>query len=174
VSRRPKRPAPPSVDPDEWIVEVQAAELARLLDWVRAVDAKVPVLTAISCAIVASVATIAPTADKLTLPTLGVIAAGVVPQFVSLAYCALATFPQTKGPTGSLIFFGGIAERSAEQYRKEVDALTPSKYLADLTAQCHRNAEIARNKYRRVRLATAWLFAGILPWMLAIYILYQG
>ncbi len=174
MSRRPKRPAPPSVDRDEWIVEVQTAELARLLDWVRAVDAKVPVLTAISCAIVASVATIAPTADKLTPPMLGVIAAGVVPQFVSLAYCALATFPQTKGPAGSLIYFGGIAERSAEQYRKEVDALTPSKYLADLTAQCHRNAEIAGNKYGRVRVATKWLFAGIPPWLLALYILCQG
>jgi hypothetical protein len=174
VSRRPKRPAPPTVDSDEWIVEVQTAELARLLDWVRAVDAKVPVLTAISCAIVASVATIAPAADRLTLPTLGVIAAGVVPQFVSLAYCALATFPQTKGPTGSLIFFGGIAERSADQYRKEVDALTSSKHLADLTAQCHRNAEIAAIKYRRLRGATAWLFLGIVPWMLALYILYEG
>lgn len=173
MARKPKRSSELGDDSDYWIIEAQTAELGRLLEWVRAVDAKVPVLTAISCAIVASVATVAPTADKLTLPVLGVIAAGVVPQFISLAYCALATFPQTDGPTGSLIFFGGIAERSAEQYRKEVNALTPSHFLADLTAQCHRNAEIAAIKYRRVRLASLWLFAGILPWMLALYILYQ-
>lgn len=174
MSRKPKRPALPSDDSDEWIVDVQTAELARLLDWVRAVDAKVPVLTAISCAIVASVAAVAPAADKLTWSMVIVIAAGVVPQFASLVYCALATFPQTRGPEGSLIFFGGVAARSAEQYRKDVNALTPSAYLADLTAQCHRNAEIAALKYRRVRSATAWLFAGIVPWLLALYLLYKG
>lgn len=174
MSRRPKRPAPTSVESHEWIVEVQTAELARLLDWVRAVDAKVPVLTAISCAIIASVAAVAPAADKLTWSTVLLIAAGVVPQFASLVCCALATFPQTRGPAGSLIFFGGVAGRSAEQYRKDVSALTPSAYLADLTAQCHRNAEIAALKYRRVRSATAWLFLGIGPWVLALYLLYKG
>ena len=174
MSRRPKRTALPSDESGGWIVEAQTAELARLLDWVRAVDAKVPVLTAISCATVAAVAAVAPAADKLTWINMVVIVIGVLPQFASLLYCALATLPQTHGPTGSLIFFGGIAARSAEQYRKDVSALTPSAYLADLTAQCHRNAEIAALKYRRVRIATAWLFAGIVPWVLALYLLYKG
>lgn len=174
MSRKPKRTALPSDNSHEWIVEIQTAALARLLDWVRAVDAKVPVLTAISCATVASVAAVAPAADKLTWSTVVVIVIGVVPQFASLLYCALATFPQTQGPTGSLIFFGCVATRSAEQYRKDVSALTPSVYLADLTAQCHRNAEIAALKYRRVRIATACLFAGIVPWVVALYLLYKG
>lgn len=174
MSRKPKRTALPRDESDEWIVEVQTAELARLLDWVRAIDAKVPVLTAISCATVASIAAVAPAADKLTWCTVVVIVIGVVPQFASILYCALATFPQTQGPTGSLIFFGGVAARSAEQYRKDVSALKPSAYLADLTAQCHRNAEIAALKYRRVRIATAWLFVGIVPWVASLYVLYKG
>ena len=174
MSRKPRRPTPRSDKIDEWIVEVQTVELARLLDWVRAVDAKVPVLTAISCTIVASLATVAPAPAQLTWSAVAVIAAGVAPQFASLVYCALATFPQTRGPVGSLIFFGGIAARSTEQYRRDVLALTPSAYLADITAQCHRNAEIAALKYRRVRSATAWLFAGIMPWLYALYLLYKG
>lgn len=96
----------------------------------------------------------------------------LVPQCLSLLYCALATFPQTKGPAGSLIFFGGIASRSPEQHRADVAHLTREAHLADLTAQCHRNAQIASLKYRRVRSGTAWLFIGIAPWIYAIFHLY--
>ncbi|MFO1010548.1 MAG: DUF5706 domain-containing protein [Planctomycetota bacterium] len=173
MARKSITPAPAVHAPEEWLEQVQTDELARLLEWIRAVDAKVPVLMAISSAIVASVAAVAPVPSNLNWNSIAWIAAGVAPQVVSLVYCALATFPQTKGPSGSLIFFGGIASRSAEQHRLDVARLTRDAHLADLTAQCHRNAQIAAIKYQRVRRATAWLFIGLAPWVVAIYFLYR-
>jgi len=174
MARKTRTPAPAAHPSDEWIEQVQTEELARLLEWVRAVDAKVPVLTAISCAVIASVAAVAPAPPNLNWTALAVISSGVAPQMASLVYCALATFPQTNGPSGSLIFFGGIANRSAEQYRVDVARLTRDAHIADLTAQCHRNAQIVALKYRRVRFAAAWLFIGIVPWVFAIYFLYKS
>ena len=90
----------------------------------------------------------------------------------SLFHLFLAGFPRTKGPRRSLVYFGGITERTEEQFIAEVLSPARDMYLKDLAQQCYRNAEIAGEKFRHVRFATQLLFAALLPWLLSIYLMY--
>lgn len=51
---------------------------------------------------------------------------------------------------------------------------TDTGYLADLNAQCHRNAQIASTKYRAVQSGMKWLFVSVPLWLLACYFLYKA
>jgi hypothetical protein len=73
-----------------------------------------------------------------------------------------------------LIYFGGIAKRKEQQYKKEIEDLTEEKYMEDLISQCYRNAEIAAKKYSLIQNSLACLFTASLPWMTSIYFLYTG
>ena len=45
---------------------------------------------------------------------------------------------------------------------------TVQQLLEDLSAQIHRNAQIACDKFKLVRQAMIWSFLAILPWFAAI------
>jgi hypothetical protein len=155
-------------------VELQDRELDRLLDWIRAVDAKTPVVMAIDTAMLGIVIALLPLSNQLNVATLSWIAIGSSSLVLSLLLCAVATFPQTGGPLDSLIFFEGIAARTLPRYAGEVAARSAAAYFQDLTSQCHRNAQIASHKYRNVRRAILWLLVGIGPWLASLYVLTRG
>ena len=90
----------------------------------------------------------------------------------SLLSATLATFPRTKGPKDSFIYFGGIAERTLDQFRESVSTMTSDSYVSDLAAQCHRNAEIATAKFLWVQRALCCLYLSVPPWALALWLLY--
>jgi hypothetical protein len=169
-------PAPDPPSDDVLEVQIGRAEktLDRLLEWIRAVDTKTPVVMAVDTAMLGVLAALAPSPDQFGATTWLCIAFGSVALIVSLGLCAMATFPQTKGPEGSLIYFGGIAARSAEAFAQAMYEQTNTQYLDDLLRQCHRNAEIAANKYARVRRALFWLVGGIVPWLATLYLLSRG
>lgn len=164
----------PSAPFGEWIEQVQREQLDRLLEWIRAVDTKVSILTAIACAMIAAIATATPDPSAVVWSTVLAVIVGSAAPSMSLVLAALATFPHTVGPAGSLVYFGGIAQRSREDYAACMTSLCSSAYLEDVTAQCHRNAQIATLKYSRAQRATAWLFVGIIPWLVALYVLYRS
>ena len=146
------------------LIQREENTLSRLLEWVRAIDSKVPVVMAIATGMLGVLAAIAP-APKKELTSLAVlwIGVGAAPLLMSLGLCAMATFPQTGGPPGSLIYFGGIASHPQRVYSQAVLERSDQEYLEDLLGQCHRNAEIAKGKYKFVRWALIWLLAGVRP-----------
>ncbi len=91
----------------------------------------------------------------------------------SVIFLSFASFPRTEGPKGSLIYFGGIAQRAADQFRQTMLDLTTEAYLEDLAAQCHRNAEIATRKFAWVQRAMICLYLSVVPWALALWLLYN-
>lgn len=162
---------PQSASDDALDVQVDRADktLDRLLEWIRAVDAKTPVIMAIDTAMLGVLAALTPAPEKLSATAWLWIAFGSAALIVSLGLCARATFPQTKGPGASLIYFGGIASRSADAFAQAMREVTKAQYLEDLLGQCHRNAQIATDKFACVRRALFWLVAGIVPWLAALY-----
>ncbi len=46
--------------------------------------------------------------------------------------------------------------------------------VEDLSDQCHRNAEIAEIKFAWIRRSLTGLFMAIVPWAVAIFLLYNG
>jgi hypothetical protein len=110
-----------------------------------------------------------PSPGTAVLVVMGSVAPGV-----SLILVGLATVPRLAGPKGSLVFFGGIAGRTADRYAADVSAMSPSAYLVDLVAQTHRNAQIAVTKFRFLGWATVLLVLGIVPWLAAVFWILGG
>jgi len=130
------------------------AQLARLLDWVRAAESRLALVLSLSTAMLGALAVLAPAASEWSV--VAAIAAAFAALFLvlSIGFAALASFPRTAGPKRSLIYFGGITSRDLTQYEAEVKSMTPHQYIDDLIRQCHRNAQIAERKY-------AWIQSSI-------------
>ena len=147
--------------------------LTRQLHWIDVADSKVTFGFAVNTTMLGVLAVMAPAspADWST-------AAAIVASFAftlevaALLFLSFASFPRTHGPKGSLLFFGGITQRSPDQYKEAVQSLSVEAYITDLTAQCHRNAEIAAQKFAWVQRALICVYLSVLPWGLSIWFLY--
>lgn len=156
------------------VIARQESVLQHQLDWIRAVDSKTPVVIGVATAMLAVTGALSPAPADVTLGTAVLMAVGSFPLLGSIAWSAAATFPQTSGPPGSMIFFGGIASMTNTEYANAVAGRSDSQHLEDLNAQCHRNAQIATAKYKAVRHAMGWLLVSTPLWLVACYFLYKG
>jgi hypothetical protein len=153
--------------------EILEKTLERMLYWIAAADNKVAPVLAIDTAMLGILAAIAPKPGAWTLAAVITTLLALSLLFLSLGFLFYASFPRTHGPKGSLVFFGGITERKRSVFVAEITNVQVHQYCEDLAAQCYRNAEIAGLKYRYLRLAMTMLLAAIIPWMLAVYVLYR-
>lgn len=150
----------------QWVFE-------RNLAWIAAAEVKVGVIVAIDTAMLGGLGAAFSAADAKTqthwaiLMTLGaaILLGG------GLAIAAMALLPQTRGPKKSLLFFGPIGETTEPDYVDALRAASVQQLLEDLSVQIHRNAQIAREKFKFVRQAMIWSFLAILPWFSAIVLL---
>lgn len=149
--------------------------LARQLAWIAAADSKISFVFAVDMAMLGVLAALSPKqAAGWTVATAVFGALAALACVASLALLSVASFPRTRGPKGSLVFFGGISKRELRQFIESVCQLTTEAYVEDLCAQCHRNAEIAESKFAWVQRALLALYLSVAPWALAVYLLYAG
>jgi len=73
-----------------------------------------------------------------------------------------------------MLFFGGIAKRDLGQFTEAACQISAEAYADDLCMQCHRNAEIADRKFTWVQRAFVALYLSVIPWCLAVYLLYNS
>jgi hypothetical protein len=156
------------VNEDEKI-RVAEANLDRLLDWVSRIDAKSAVVLGGNTAMLGVLATLAPAPHLWTKQTVILGAISTVCPFASLICVYLANYPQTKKPSTSLNFFGGIAKHTLAEYQKAFTELSSRDYLNDLLEQIHRNSEIVIGKFRALKWAYRALLIGVIPWALCLY-----
>ena len=165
---------PEQESPSDSRIAWAEAELARLLEWVRAAESRLALVLPLSTAMLGALAVFAPAASKWT------VASGVTASFaatllvLSIIFAACASFPRTTGPKGSLIYFGGITVRDLKHYENAVKTMTAESYMEDLIRQCHRNAQIAERKYAWVQRSMACLLLAALPWFCALFTLYSS
>lgn len=154
-------------------IEFLERNLARQLTWIAAADSRSSFILAIDTGMLGLLAAVSPkSASAWTVaPAVFAAFAGAL-SLTSLIALSLASFPRTRGPKGSLIFFGGIAKLEASEYRTAACDLSTEAYIDELCAQCHRNAEIADLKFVWVRRSLLALYLSVMPWCLALYLLY--
>jgi len=148
----------------QWVLE-------RNLGWISAAEVKVGVIVAIDTAMLGGLGAAFSATDMalrtqwavlLTLAASMSLGAGLV--------CAsMAVLPRITGPSSSLLFFGRIGLiKDGGDYTDSFKGASVDELLADWTAQIHRNAQIACDKFRWVRRSMFWSFLAILPWFAAI------
>jgi hypothetical protein len=159
---------------EDQLTKTLEANLARLLQWIAAAEARTSVVLGIDTAMLGTLALFAPTPKAWSTAGAAFASLAVGALGLSLAFLAAASFPRTQGPARSLLFFNGIAELGSDEYILKTRSLTSGQYLEDLSRQCHRNAQIAAIKFKWIKLSQMALFFGIIPWTVALFLLYQG
>lgn len=157
-----------------WAIQTQEKTLDRILDAVHAADGKASAIIATDVAMIAALVALGARPGGGEALSAYWIALGSTLLIVSLVLVALVTFPRLTGPPGSLVFFGAISTKSALEYTAAVTCMEPAGYLADLNTQCHRNATIAAEKYRWIRLAAITLILGVAPWLVSLFLIIRG
>lgn len=161
-------------DEEKDLVARQELVLARLLEWIRAADLRLRLVLPLSTTMLGALALLAPPFADWTCVG-GIMALTATSLLVlSIAFAALASFPRTSGPLGSLLYFGGIVSKELDQYKTAVKEQTQEAYLNDLICQCHRNAQIAERKFLWLQRSIGCMFAASAPWVVALFLLYSG
>jgi Family of unknown function (DUF5706) len=153
-------------------VKMLESNIERLLQWNLMAESRLPFLFAIDAALMGYLVTNMPKHinswsgwQVFFIPVTCLCLVGSVILLLS------ATFPRTKGPESSLIFFCAIANRSLEQYKQEITNLQLSSYLNDLIEQNHINANILKKKYDFITYSIIALFVGFICWLGSIYVI---
>lgn len=154
-------------------VDYLEKNLERQLSWIQRSDTRISLLLPLTTTMGAVLAALVPAPDKWTISSIAPSIFTIVLLALCVIFTACATFPRTNGPSGSGIFFGGIAKRTASQYSEYVNKLDDHCYTNDLAGQCYINAQIAHRKINWVKRAMICLFLSFLPWVISIYFLYQ-
>lgn len=157
---------------DRETIRVLEQTLDRLLCWIAAADSRFSTILAIDTAMLGALAALSPAPVEWTVRAAISASLAAILLASSLLFLALSSYPRTSGPRGSMVYFGGIASLEVDQYLRLVREVIPEKYVEDLAAQCHRNAEIAEKKFKWVKRAMGALLLGLVPWAAAIYCLY--
>lgn len=142
------------------------------LEWIKNADSKVSPLFAIDIAMTGIIVALIKALPAWTIPTAIFSSLTLIPIVLSIIFLALSMFPRLRGPKGSIIFFGGITQRSVESYIEEVKNVSTEKYETDLLMQAYRNAEIAETKFRFITYSFIATFISVPFWGVSIYLLY--
>ena len=143
--------------------------LDRLLSLVKGADAKISPVLALDSAMLGVFAALVLPVKDWSLPILFLILFTVGSLLLSLLFLAMTSFPRTKGPKETNIYFEGILKTGQEAYPDKINNLNEESYISDLTSQCYRNAEISSKKYKYIKTSMIYLFISILPWLFLIY-----
>ncbi len=150
-------------------VRIAELNLSRLLDWVGRIDAKSSVVLGIDTAMLGTLVGFAPAYRLWSTRAILFSQSAVLFPIVSLCCVYFVNYPQTKGPTTSLNFFGGISKRTFREYQDAFMKVSAAEHLGDVLEQCHRNAAIVSKKFVALKWAYRTLLIGVLPWMICLY-----
>ena len=159
----------------EDLVVAMVANLARQIEWIKMADVKANFAFAFNMAMLCLLAAVAPkTMSSWHILPLATAIIATVLLLISLICLKFVMMPRTWGPLQSLIYCGQIAQLHAETYKDAVYRLDDKGYMNDLISQCHRNAEIANDKFNWVQRSIFFLFVGSPFWALSVWLLYSG
>lgn len=150
----------------QWVLE-------RNLSWLAAAEVKVGVIVAIDTALLGSLGAAFSSAEveaRTTWTYMWTVSAGVAIA-IGIIYAAMAVLPRVNGPDRSLVFFGRIGTLDQAEYCENFKNASYAQLLEDWTAQIHRNAQIACEKFAWVRASMYWSFISVAPWFAAIIML---
>lgn len=147
----------------QWVLE-------RNLAWIAAAEVKVGVIVAIDTSMLGGLGAAFSAADGVARTAWAwLFTIGAVIALGSALFCAaMAMRPSVNGPAKSLLFFGRIGPCANVDYVESFKKATDAGFLEDWTAQIHRNAQIACDKFSWVRKSMWSSFLSVMPWFAAI------
>lgn len=154
------------IEDAKWLLE-------RMLNWIATADVKTGIVVTLQIAMFGGLATAYGAAEEANRSEAAYFFISLTcGSLLSAIYCAaIAALPRISGPSGSNIYFGQIAKKTAFEFNHSFELIDNESFLADLTTQIHRNAEISLLKHVWVRSSLEWTFCAALPWCGSIFLL---
>lgn len=154
------------LDAAKWVFE-------RTIGWIGTADVKIGAAIAIDTAMLGGLAAAFAGSDyHLRTAWIYFFVCTSAAGMIFALFCAgFALFPRMDGPPKSMIFFGKVIEMDESTYVDRFLTLTNKDFLADLSAQIHRNSQIACDKHRWVRKSLIWSFFSAALMVVAIALL---
>jgi hypothetical protein len=141
------------------------------LDWIRAVDSKVPQVYAINLAMLGAVAALTENIQTWPWYQVTIIALTILSCVISIGFIAVAIFPKISGPSESNIFFMGIVQDDEDTFKKSVYDNGEAGHLDDCLNQIYRNASIATEKYQQMKQAFVFMGISFPLWLVSVFLL---
>jgi len=163
----------PTTQPAVNQIDREEKNLARQLDWIGRHDTKASVVLGLATGMLGVLASMGPKPSTWTPVVVILTCLSILLLGASFVFVHLGNYPKTKGPQ-SLIFFGTIASRSFDEYRKAAYLRSQEEYLQDLLMQSHVVACIVAKKFWALQWAYRMLFLALLPWAVCIYLFKAG
>lgn len=150
----------------QWVFE-------RQISWINAADVKVGVIVALDLALIGGLASAFNISELESRRWWTYLFIGMATLLLALAlyFSARALSPRTNGPSQSFLFFGPISNKTVIEYQSQFISVTEEELILDWTQQIHRNALIAREKYKSVKRSMTCSFAASIPWAVAVVLL---
>jgi hypothetical protein len=148
--------------------------LNRILGAIGSADAKVAQLFAISTGMLGFEATVVAKINCFVWYEYVIVAISALPLLFCLFSLFMVLYPRLSGPSVSILYFNKIAMSDGGCYKNRIDGLKDDELFDDYARQCHRNAEIARDKYAWLRKANLALFLSTIPWLVVVLLGYSA
>jgi hypothetical protein len=150
-------------------LEVAERRLDRNLDWVGRSDTKFSLVLGVDAGMLGFLAT-SVSHGAVPIMTLVVATLATALLVASLIFVYRGTYPRTKGPGGSLVYFGSVAGEELDDFKARFLACDVRGHLDDVLGQVHRNAEILDRKFAELQRAYWCLLAAIIPWAITLHL----
>lgn len=144
--------------------------LDHLLEWIGRFDSKSSFIFGINTAMLGVLAALAPPRNLWNSLMIVFALVSVTLLSINFLFVYLGRYPQLKGPSESLLYFGSISKKGVKQYEQEFFKRSIEEHLKDMLKQCHRNAEILSLKFRYLKGAYLLLLSTVGPWAITIYL----
>ena len=148
--------------------------LDRMLLWISVADSKLRIILPLNLAMLGALTLFAPSPGESWVNSqILLFATSVLLLGGSISVAGLASYPQTGGPEKSLLYFGTVSSQPFADYSLSINSYDQGKYIEDLKNQCHVNANIAQNKYGRIKQSMNLMYSSIIPWLLSLWLFYD-
>ena len=147
--------------------------LDRQMHWITAADARSALVLPLSTAMLGSLALMAGKSAHWPVAAGWLVLMAALLLLGAISCCAIGAFPRMYDVKPSIVFFEGVASKSAAQYRDAVELADDAAFASELVQQCHANARIAAAKFKWVRRGMLCLLMSAIPWVIAVYSFYS-
>lgn len=142
-----------------------------MLGFFPRVDTKLSVVLGINLGLLAMLATRIPRAEAIT-PLIAVLGISFfAPLTTSFWHLWWGYFPELRGGTGSLVYFGAISKMSESEFRRACAQRNLEDFEGDILGQCWRNSKILDAKFCSLRCTYLATLITLGPWMALITVL---
>ncbi|MCI1058773.1 DUF5706 domain-containing protein [Stenotrophomonas maltophilia] len=146
-------------------------QLQLVLSFFPRVDTKLSVGLGINLGMLAMIATRLPKLDEFSalISIIGVLF--LAPLTVSFWHLWWGYFPDLRGGTDSLIYFGRVASLSEPKFLDACSSRSLKELEQDILSQCWRNSQILSLKFESLKQSYHTTAIAIAPWMALISVL---